>query len=501
MAFDPVTAAQAAAQAKDRRGSRVAQFDILRDLPGTLVHYHDADSLSSLSDGAAVKRWPDRGPNRLDFEQRTSANQPTKQTQGGKTVVRFASGHRLDCNAFGSTWPFPAGGSQPLYRVTVARSLSTNSAYALIAGGNNASNGSKLLLDQVTGAPYTFAGSGVTLGPDARDNAAHVIVEVQRTDSMAVYLDGRLISSSSTQAHGTQGLKELRFGNLDVGANQWLGDLYMSATFLGSIGPEEISALTASVGAAKGIAVASCDVATPWETATVGSQACRIFNPAANVAPTVAIIWGHPHSQNEQLSAGYWGFPYAHLAVQRGWVFAASNLAGDNWGNATAQTAHVALASQIKSTYPTVTKIIHVGASMGGLVGLNVARDGSIAELAGVYLIDGCCDLANMHANATYTSSVRTAYGVAGDGSDYSSKTSGFDPMLASASAFPAIRYRFLASTSDTAVPKTSHADAMSSKLSTRGLEYAVKAHLGGHLAGGAVDPADFEAFVNRCIA
>lgn len=95
---------------------------------------------------------------------------------------------------------------------------------------------------------------------------------------------------------------------------------------------------------------------------------------------------------------------------------------------------------------------------------------------------------------------IRTAYGLAADGSDYAAKTAGHDPYLLSAACY-ATRLRFIADTSDTNVSKAGNTDLFRTLVAGTATESGLVTKLGGHLAGAANDPGDFVAFMKRCIA
>lgn len=181
-------------------------------------------------------------------------------------------------------------------------------------------------------------------------------------------------------------------------------------------------------------------------------------------------------------------------------MFAATRQHGDSWGNADALADLANLYSLVNGLRP-VSKVILVGASMGGLATANAVAAATVPNVAGAISIDAAFDLAQMYSNAVYTASIKTAYGIASDGSDYATKTAGFDPMLKPGSAYGSLPWRFYASNSDTSVPRASHGDAMRTKVLPLATEAVMNTHVNGHLSGAGVWPHDLVPFIKRCIA
>ena len=155
----------------------------------------------------------------------------------------------------------------------------------------------------------------------------------------------------------------------------------------------------------------------------------------------------------------------------------------------------------LKARHPSLKKLVLLSFSMGGLAALNLVMANTISELKGVYGIDAVSSLANMHANASYTSSIRTAYGVAADGSDYAAKTAGFDPMLATVPASALTkRYAFVSSSGDTAVNQAANSLSMIPRLAGAA-EVTSITHSSTHLAPVAMRPQSVVDFVRRCAA
>ena len=274
----------------------------------------------------------------------------------------------------------------------------------------------------------------------------------------------------------------------------------------------------------------------------------------------VLVIWCHQHTGTEAIAPGAFSYPIVHACIQEGWMVAASRMHGDSWGNASALTDLQNLVTLMNGIRP-VTKVILVGASMGGAAVSNAVAAGTLANVKAAVSLDAVYDLANMYANASYTASIDTAWGITrgtlsgattagatsipttasfptigtkllvGNGtvnsetvtttgastgtavavtalvnahasaeqiSDYSQKLSGNNPILRTAAAYGTMPWRFYVSNSDTAVPRASHGDAMAAKVAATAPEAVVNTHVAGHLSGAGMWPGDIVAYIKR---
>lgn len=228
--------------------------------------------------------------------------------------------------------------------------------------------------------------------------------------------------------------------------------------------------------------------------------AIRYWLPNASTAPL--IIWSHPDSQTQLIGPGYWAYPLIQAFVQEGYAVIASNLHDRSWGNAASQTDTVN-AYNFMATKITISGVVMAGGSMGGMCSLlTVAKNLLPAgKVKGVALVDGVTNLLDMYNQPTYTAVIKTAHGIASDGSDYAAKTAGNDPNLYAASAYAGIRYRLYASAADTAVLRANNADAFATLVASTATEISVQTHALIHLDPHGVWPIDFIAFVKRCFA
>jgi hypothetical protein len=181
-----------------------------------------------------------------------------------------------------------------------------------------------------------------------------------------------------------------------------------------------------------------------------------------------------------------------------GYLMASSTAGGVNCGNQLALDSYAALQSYLVTNYaPDGTAIF--SQSMGGLSGLLSAATRFTGLLAwfGIYPV---CSLANMFGGnaGTYAGAIRDSYGIASDGSDYSSKTSGHDPALLSGSLFAGLPMRYFASYSDTSVTQTGNTDAMTAVVAASKAENIVVQCIGEHGHTSHFKPADVADFLDR---
>ncbi len=85
--------------------------------------------------------------------------------------------------------------------------------------------------------------------------------------------------------------------------------------------------------------------------------------------------------------------------------------------------------------------------------------------------------------------------------SDYPTKSAGHDPQTRSASDYTGVRWRFYSSLNDTSNVKEANNIVLFAAKVAAAPEATVVTHWGGHLDGSIARPADFVAYVKRCIA
>lgn len=178
-----------------------------------------------------------------------------------------------------------------------------------------------------------------------------------------------------------------------------------------------------------------------------------------------------------------------------GYIVAASNAHGANWGNNAAIADYAELIRYVQRCALT-DRLLLLSQSMGGIAGLLMAmRDEfRFTGWAGIY---PACDLAWCYAQAWATAGINTAYGISGD---YAAKTAGHDPILYAADRFDGLPMRFYASPDDTTVTKEDNSDAMAALVTGHATECVVYEAEGAHGDASHFQSADLIDFFARCL-
>lgn len=177
-----------------------------------------------------------------------------------------------------------------------------------------------------------------------------------------------------------------------------------------------------------------------------------------------------------------------------GYIVAASNAHGNNWGNDASQADYLELYTYLRTCY-NITKVMFIGQSMGGLSALLMFASGAIpvTGFAGIYPV---CNLADVYSNAGFTGSINAAYGISGD---YAAKTAGHDPVLIAGTSFAGKRMRFYASPNDVTVPAATNSTAMAAIVADYATESDVVECTGVHGDASHFQSEDLLTFFGRC--
>lgn len=221
-------------------------------------------------------------------------------------------------------------------------------------------------------------------------------------------------------------------------------------------------------------------------------DACLVCIPTEDA--TVLLLCAHGHSGDESTINGVRMVETRDRFLDRGWIVASSYAKGNSWGNQAGQDAYALLSDWVHTQFPIADTVLH-GQSMGGLIMALVYASGAIADARGMVSIDGALNLAVAHASASYRGAIRTAYGIAADGSDYATKTAGHDPCLIDPAGYDGRRLLIEASTGDTAILKTSHSDVFVEHITGHPAQLSQLTGTGAHVAVENYFPEEVETF------
>lgn len=181
--------------------------------------------------------------------------------------------------------------------------------------------------------------------------------------------------------------------------------------------------------------------------------------------------------------------------LDAGYIIAASNAYGNNWGNDNGIAAYNELYAYMAATY-NITRVCAWSQSMGGLSGLNGVLDGTIPYKGwlGSYPV---CNLWWMYTKG-WNLVIDAAYGI--NGTPYAVATAGHDPVLHAANTYNGLRMRFYASAGDVSVSKADNSDQMATLVTGHATECDVVVCTGTHGDPSHFQAADYLAFFDRCV-
>lgn len=232
------------------------------------------------------------------------------------------------------------------------------------------------------------------------------------------------------------------------------------------------------------------------DSGTLGGQPYRVYVPDSGANGKLVLMFHGAGGDETFPEEANWS-TLTTMLLNEGYIVAASDAAGNSWGNDASIAANNALWSYVVSTYSTTATVMLAG-SMGGIVSLNTYENGTINDVthwAGLY---PAVDLADVYANQpALASQIDSAYNIPGGG-NYATQTAGHDPILFAASTYSGLKMRMWASAGDTTIDKTANADALETLVTGQAAEVDVVTATGNHGDAAHFIPEDLRAFLNR---
>lgn len=173
------------------------------------------------------------------------------------------------------------------------------------------------------------------------------------------------------------------------------------------------------------------------------------------------------------------------------------------WGNAASTSAYVAAYRFFRDRY-SLGPVLMYSNSMGAIESLNALADGRIPGVVGWATTHPAISLKSAYDDlfsVGFTALIKTAYGIAADGSDYASKTAGRDAMLLEPGlSFRGVPMWVLYATDDAAVDQSRNAIPFVAKIQAIGVDIEVQTTTGGHSAAIAAFMTSLTNFADDCI-
>lgn len=329
-----------------------------------------------------------------------------------------------------------------------------------------------------------------------------VVVMDFNAGSSSIRINGLQISAGTANCTG---MTSLRLGCLTGDSSFFTGKIAFLSAYDGGRTSGQILADEATLMAYYGIQSSATNYAQNDYTDGVSGKAYRLLRPNGLADGTSAplIIYCHGAGGDKTFLTLDLHLHLLSYLCAAGYRVVASDLESQGWGNAASLLELVQLRTAV-ATKVTSSKTMLWGESMGSLTALlSLADATNWSDVIGYYGVYPVCNLASMFGNnaGAFAVPIRAAYGIAADGSDYATKTSGHDPALLAASAFNGRRMQFSASSDDNTVDRTTNADQMATLVSGHALENTVLSKTnGGH--GAPIyyaTPAEIVALFNRC--
>ncbi|KIQ15347.1 alpha/beta hydrolase family protein [Rhodococcus sp. MEB064] len=189
---------------------------------------------------------------------------------------------------------------------------------------------------------------------------------------------------------------------------------------------------------------------------------------------------------------GYW-----QGLVDAGYIVMSADAQANAWGNPLSVTDYEDLGNYAWN-HLAVSGFLVLSQSMGGMPGLNLLRKRVLPGVFGWYGTAPVCNL-KAEYDLTFADQIKTAYGIAADGSDYAAKTAGHDPMLAAPEEFGGLPMRSMSYDSDAVVPPQTNVIQLLTKLAPYTPEASYTGIAGtAHIGSQAFNVADTTAFAKR---
>ena len=187
--------------------------------------------------------------------------------------------------------------------------------------------------------------------------------------------------------------------------------------------------------------------------------------------------------------------PVLQALLASGYIVVSADDGGDKWGNQESVENYSNLADWIMGKVYS-QGVFAWGCSMGGMPMWNTIIQQHRNDIRAAVGICPVCDLDEMEADATFTSSVWAAYNAANH-SEYLANSSGYNPVAEAPTGFEGVPLRFYVANlgTDGFVPRADHTDVLKPIVSVVTPESEIVTGGSGHLQPEQYDAAGIVAF------
>lgn len=235
-----------------------------------------------------------------------------------------------------------------------------------------------------------------------------------------------------------------------------------------------------------------------------GTQSFRVYLPHFydSRIPSPLAICFHGYGSNETTwttNANYSAMRKALLSA--GYIVLSCCVDGNTgtWGNSATTTAYYNAYKYVRDNYA-IGNVVIFANSMGGIESLNAISLNQIPCIAWA-ATSTTFNLKNNYDNPSFTASIKSAYGISSDGTDYATKTQGSDPALMSAYAFRGLPMWVASAVDDTTVSKVDNKDKLVSLVTGVAKEvYDIDVPSGGHSFDITPYTTDIIGFFNKYV-
>lgn len=479
-------------------------------IPGRLSRWVASDATGS--DGAAASAISDSWGSD-DVVQATTANQPTLHTTGPKLI---GGQPVISCDPSVTPRHLTGAATRTLQPFTVALviRLDDRSTYRAPFGGEDGYRGMAYRVDPDghstlygVNAPPLINGA---LPAFPEDTPQIVVATYDEDGNYTLYLNSATASVLGNYAPFAIGPSLVRIGGDSTGF-PWSGEIAEVDLWSRVVTDSEVGDIMADHSATYSIALDTRDPqafrfvqldAIPGTLETTALILVPVDNDPSVAAPVLLYCHGVGGGSLELADAARSQF--TPLLAQNGIIQAASDMGGaSTWGNSAALDDTVDLYDYIAARYALGSAFI-CGGSMGGLGSQLLVADGRIPAVAGWLGHAPVCSLRHIYDdNGTFAGYVRTAYGIASDGSDYDALTAGHDPYLIDPAEYGAVPFHSWQAPDDAVVNPARHANLQMPRLAdTRpeSVATATSSGTGGHASLDQIRPEEMLEFIQRYI-